>query len=386
MGLLSERRSEPAAGNFDRPALYGPDLISLTATVVTIVANDFGRSRRHLAVAPALSAALAKADQFLLLFIPQVEAQGFQAGAQGDRLDALKELMRVVALLQIIIGNARTQVMNMVKANVAREPLQNFRQFVERTALEGRRGEVPFARAFPVGVFKLVLDIEHPDADGAAHGGNRQLDEQVGFEAKKEAERRHHGENREIHPIDGMALAFVGLGGGKTLPDQKEVKRGKNEQHERVAREAVGKALPAGGLEIFLHSHRPDIAGAAFIQVAGGGMVDRMFPAPMEIGGESQQASDKAHRVISGAVFEKRTVATVVKNDEDTHQEAACEHRQRQRNPPRHAPAPIHQSPEGKIRAEGVGKLTNRSWGGWDFKLGDNFFPRQSFGVGFFRR
>jgi len=65
------------------------------------------------------------AYQFPTLLIPEPVRDRFQAGNESDRLDLLKERVSSVACLQVVIRNAGTQVMDMVEADVAGEPLQD---------------------------------------------------------------------------------------------------------------------------------------------------------------------------------------------------------------------------------------------------------------------
>src|SRR6266850_2815305 len=109
---------------------------------------------------------MAEADEFVTLFVPKPEGQRFKTAEEAYRLDLLEEWVRFVASLQVVIGNARAQMVNVVKADVTREPLKNFRQLVERTALKRRGGEVPIFAAFPINPFELMLDVEEPYAGG----------------------------------------------------------------------------------------------------------------------------------------------------------------------------------------------------------------------------
>ena len=84
-----------------------------------------------LPLLPANTPEYAVTDQPLLLFIPQAVSEGFQAGEQSDGFDALKERFRFMTFLEVIVGNARTQMMDVMKANIAREPLQHFGQLIE---------------------------------------------------------------------------------------------------------------------------------------------------------------------------------------------------------------------------------------------------------------
>ena len=92
----------------------------------------------------------AVADEAAVLFIPQPEGDGFQAGEQRDGLHLLEERIGLVAFLQVVIGNARTEVMDVMETNVSGKPLQHARKFVERTALQGRRRVIPVLTPFPV--------------------------------------------------------------------------------------------------------------------------------------------------------------------------------------------------------------------------------------------
>src|SRR6266508_1974235 len=151
--------------------------------------------RRISADAPGSSALLlaggsqaAIADQLATLFIPKTKSERLEAREQRDGLDALKQRLRFVALLQVIIRNARTQMMNVMKPDVAGEPLQDLGQFVERTALQRRRGVIPFLGAFPVNSLELVLNIKQPHAGRAGDSHHHQLNQEVRFKAENPAQ------------------------------------------------------------------------------------------------------------------------------------------------------------------------------------------------------
>ena len=75
-------------------------------------------------------------------------------------------------------------------------------------------------------------------------------------------------------------------------------KRTDTKEDDGIARETLSETPPAGGFEVFLHRQRPNIAGAAAIEIARGGMMDRVFPGPLARGGESQNTGDEAHPFI----------------------------------------------------------------------------------------
>ena len=184
--------------------------------------------------------------------------------------DLLEEEVSLMASLQIVIGNPRAQMMNVMKSDVAREPLQDLGQFVERTALQRCRGVIPLAAAFPVNSFKLMLDIKQPHAGRTGHQHRRQLNYQVSLEPKNGAQPGGGGENCQICPIDRVTLSLGSFWRGEPMFDHKQEKRRNEEEHDRVAREPVQEPIPARGLQVFLDRQRPHVASAAPIQVARG--------------------------------------------------------------------------------------------------------------------
>jgi hypothetical protein len=49
--------------------------------------------------------------------------EAFETGQQRERLDRLEEGICIMASLKMVVRNARAQVMNMVKPNIAGKPL-----------------------------------------------------------------------------------------------------------------------------------------------------------------------------------------------------------------------------------------------------------------------
>jgi len=70
-------------------------------------------------------------DQLLLGFVPQPIIEGFKAGKEGDGFYLLEQRVGLVTFLQIVVGNARTQMVNMMKADVAGEPLEDAGQLIK---------------------------------------------------------------------------------------------------------------------------------------------------------------------------------------------------------------------------------------------------------------
>src|ERR1700730_2335286 len=122
-----------------------------------------------------------------------------------------------------------------MKADIAREPLQNARQLVERTSVECRCRITPIATALPIRAFELMLYIEQPDSRSAGEGRYQQLNEQIRFDPHEGAQRAGHRDDGEVHP---MYRASRARGCGRTwetLIDHEQVKWRKDKQHKRIA-------------------------------------------------------------------------------------------------------------------------------------------------------
>src|SRR5579863_9658424 len=120
---------------------------------------------------------MVKAYEYLALLVPETKSERLEARQQRDRLDCLEVGIGVMTSFEMVVRNARTQVMNMMEADIAGEPLQEFGQFVKRAALERRRGVIPILGARPVSALELVLHIEEPKADGSGKSRHGELDQ-----------------------------------------------------------------------------------------------------------------------------------------------------------------------------------------------------------------
>ena len=71
----------------------------------------------------------------LQLLIPKTVGERLQAAQDGEGPD-LKNRRAVVTFLQLVAGDARTEMVDMVETDIAGEPLQHLWQLVEGTALQ----------------------------------------------------------------------------------------------------------------------------------------------------------------------------------------------------------------------------------------------------------
>src|SRR5271163_4871368 len=115
-----------------------------------------------------------------------------------------------------------------------------------------------------------------------------------------------------------MPFAFAGTGRRETMFDEKQGGGGNDKQNNRVARQSISEPFPARRLQILLHGQRPDIAFAAPIEITRAGVMHGMFPPPEVVGRDRDYAGDEAPCIIGFTGLEKRTMTTVVKNDENT--------------------------------------------------------------------
>ena len=130
---------------------------------------------------------MAVADQLAPLLIPQTEGERFEAGEERHWLYGLKQRIGPMTFREIVVGNPRIEVMDVMKSDVAGKPLQDRWQFVEGTALQRGSRVIPVVTAFPVHSFELMLHVKQPEPGGTSGHERRELDQQVRFETENHA-------------------------------------------------------------------------------------------------------------------------------------------------------------------------------------------------------
>jgi len=157
------------------------------------------------------------ADELLTAFVPKAIGEGFEAGKERDGFDGLKERFGAVTFLEVIVRNRRAQVMDVMKADVAGKPLQDFWQLVEGASLERSRAVIPIGAAFPMNVFELVLDVKEPHARRASNADGNDLKDKISFPAERKAESNADEEYPEVGAEDGALFARSGAGTDQAL-------------------------------------------------------------------------------------------------------------------------------------------------------------------------
>ena len=88
-----------------------------------------------------------------------------EAGSQRQRFDRVQLGGGVIARLQVVIWDARHDVMQEVQADAAGHPLQHRRQTILGTSVQRGLHGIPVGMARPVDALELMLHVEQPDAD-----------------------------------------------------------------------------------------------------------------------------------------------------------------------------------------------------------------------------
>ena len=71
----------------------------------------------------------------------------------------------IIAFGQVIVGDLGTQMMDVMKADIPAEPLEDEWQLIEGTALKSCFCEFPAIIVVPIGGVKVMLNVEKPDPD-----------------------------------------------------------------------------------------------------------------------------------------------------------------------------------------------------------------------------
>src|SRR5689334_6009348 len=117
------------------------------------------------------------------MFIIKIQTERPQARADRDRFYLLQLRYRLVALLQTVVGNAGAHMMNVMKTDVARYPLQQLRQLVIRSPFHSNPPGIPLIMARPVYPLELMLNVEQPESQRRSQNQNRKLGQKISLEA-----------------------------------------------------------------------------------------------------------------------------------------------------------------------------------------------------------
>ena len=117
---------------------------------------------------------------------------------------------------------------------------------------------------------------------------------------------------------------------GSLCCNEKQIGRSDPEHDQRVAVKTVFQTAPPRKGPVFAHCQRIDITDTTAVEVAAGGMMNCMRPAPTVVGREREHANDAADPVVRQAAGEKRAVAAVVLDHEQAYEKAGGRNRDKQ--------------------------------------------------------
>src|SRR6266545_8068033 len=109
-----------------------------------------------------------------------------------------------------------------------------------------------------------------------------------------------------------------------------EIGRPEAEHHQRMAIQAIAQPAPEGAGTVLFDGERLDVAQAAAVEIAGGGVVRGMCVAPYAVRSEGQHAGDAAEPVVGRPVTEEGAVAAIMLDGEKPHEEAGSGYCKRQ--------------------------------------------------------
>mmetsp|Transcript_6990 Transcript_6990/g.12203 ORF Transcript_6990/g.12203 Transcript_6990/m.12203 type:complete len:312 (+) Transcript_6990:150-1085(+) len=288
-----------------------------------------------------------------------MKARAFEAFPQGDPLRLRQNVMIAHDLGQSVEGNTAGQMVDVMHADVARQPAQRPRQVIVGAAVKGRVLHGPIAVTIPDRILELVLDIEQPHADDRREEYGGQENEQHDIQPAEPEQATDNGCNRKIGALraDPVAPAPAHDTDGQAVLQEEGVERHDAEKEQRVAHEAVAHATDPAFFAVFPHRQRWQIAGAPMVEVAGGGMVHRVVAAPDVVRRKGQHADAAPDPIADLAVLEKRAVAAIVLDHEKAHEECRIGHCQRQRQPGADRQGKPGQGPDYDERRKGYGDL-----------------------------
>ncbi len=135
-------------------------------------------------------------------------------------------------------------MMNVMKSDVARDPLQNRGKLVIRAPLHRGFHIAPFFFVLKVGILELMLDIEQPDAQQAGYEENRPLNHDECLPADGPDQQRIQSDQEYIRQIIAHALPASRSLAVKPVLQQKNKARSESEHDERIPINPVSDSPP----------------------------------------------------------------------------------------------------------------------------------------------
>ena len=154
----------------------------------------------------------AEGDHATVDLVPKSKLDGLEAVEEPEFRGILEEGVRMVAALQVVIGNTWVEVVDVVVADVSGEPLKDSRKVVVAASSHGGGRVVPVVTGGPVRVLELVLDVEQPETEKRSNGHHGQLDNEPRKESKDHAHADAPDDQRGVHGVHGLSLSTFRFG------------------------------------------------------------------------------------------------------------------------------------------------------------------------------
>src|SRR5215472_3794880 len=166
------------------------------------------------------------------LLVPQCKAPALKAVAKAEAPGLAKGGDSLISSPQAVARNLDGKMVDVVEADMARQPAQDAREVVKGAAFEGGGFEVPLGLMAPIGALELMLHVEEPDADGTGQHGNGQVADHERAPAEEQHRRHQNCRQGGISAHDAEpALAIVGQAAtGNPVQQQELISRPDNEE------------------------------------------------------------------------------------------------------------------------------------------------------------
>lgn len=262
-----------------------------------------------------------------------------------------------MSLLEVVVRHAWAQVMDVVETDIPSYPLQHFRQLVIRASLDRSFHIVPLALVFEIGVFKRMLHIEQPDSKDTGREHRRALNDQERFPTDERDDERIEHDERHVDQVCVVPFFFTCIFPVEPACDQNQEQRTETEHDERITIQTILQSSPSRCLDILFNRHDPNVTDTPLIQVPTRSVMNRMLSFPFLIWEQRENPHNRSDDGVRFLILEKRTVRTVVENDEHPDDESGCDDGERDSQEDRDLERLIGKDPGGKKRQNRIDHL-----------------------------
>ena len=127
-----------------------------------------------------------KAHEYFALLVPEAKGEKSKARQQCDGLDRIEEGICLMTLLEMVIRNAGTQMMNMMKADIARTPLHEGAHPHIAGGFHGSAFIGPAAAVLENHSREIMLGVKEVSADGMCDKKRNKYTKQPSLESEEQ--------------------------------------------------------------------------------------------------------------------------------------------------------------------------------------------------------